>query len=66
MTSRSGQDISPEWLTWYGMRVGLSHNEALDVPVGELLSLIAVEQIKNEGAKLKTDHYDEDIIPDLR
>lgn len=48
------------------MRVGLSHNEALDVPVGELLSLISVEQIKNEGAKLKTDHYDEDIIPDLR
>ena len=48
------------------MRVGLSHNEALDVPVGELLSLIAVEQIKIEAAKLKTDHYDEDIIPDLR
>lgn len=31
--------------------MGLSRNESLLIPVGELMSLIAVHQIKTEGAK---------------
>ncbi len=34
---------------WYGMAVGLTYTEALDVPFGELLDYIAIEQIKREG-----------------
>lgn len=36
------------------------------MPYGELLSLIAVEQIKVEGAKYKRPAtYDEEVIPDI-
>lgn len=37
----------------------------LDLPYGELLDLIAVHQIKCEGARLKRALSDEDIIPDV-
>lgn len=41
--------------------------EILYLPFGQLLDLIAIEQIKNEGAELETLLSDEDIIPiDLR
>lgn len=46
--------------------MGLEYNQALDLPRGELLSLIAVEQIKREGYRLRrwvTD--DEEAIPDV-
>lgn len=46
--------------------MGLSYAQALDLPLGELLDLIAVEQVKHEGVKLKTWVDDEDAIPDLR
>lgn len=35
------------------------------MPYGELLSLIAAEQIKNEGFRQKYVLSDEDIIPDI-
>lgn len=35
------------------------------MPFGELLDLIACHQIKHEGAKLKEEADDEDMIPDL-
>lgn len=41
------------------MKIGLTRDESLSVPLGELLDLIAVEQIKNEGAKLKENETDE-------
>lgn len=46
--------------------MGLSREETLDIPFGELLDLIAVHQIKTEGARLKRALSDEDIIPDVR
>ena len=33
------------------MRVGFSYQEALDQPVSVLQSMMAIEQIKHEGAK---------------
>ena len=51
---------------WYAMRIGLTYNEALDISLGELRTLIAIEQIKTEGAKEKIALTDEDIIPDVR
>lgn len=51
---------------WYGMRVGLTYDQALDIPFGELLDYVAIEQIKTEGARRKKVLTDEDIIPDVR
>lgn len=51
---------------WYGMRVGLTYEQALDMPYGELLTLIAIEQIKVEGFKQKYALSDDEIIPDVR
>lgn len=51
---RDGKPVSnaAEWLLWYGLRVGLSYRETHAVPLGELMDLASVEQVKNEGAKL--------------
>lgn len=51
---------------WYGMAVGLTYNEALTIPFGELLDYIAIEQIKREGSKLRQVLTDDEIIPDVR
>ena len=37
---------------WYALKVGFSWEEALDQPVGRLLTLMAIEQIKHEGAQI--------------
>lgn len=59
--------MTPEWLIWYGLRIGLSYDETLDIPFGTLLSLIAAERIGVEGWRYKRPQKtDEDIIPDLR
>jgi len=34
------------------MRLGLRYQDALSLPHGELLDLIAVEQVKHEGFRL--------------
>ena len=34
---------------WYGLRVGLTYEQALDIPYGELLDFMAIERIKTEG-----------------
>ena len=49
----------PEWLLWYGLRVGLSYREAHALPLGELLELISIEQVKKEGAKIALSEEDE-------
>ena len=41
------------WFLWYGLRIGLSYDMAMCLPFGELADLIAMEQIRNEGAKKK-------------
>lgn len=38
---------------WYGLKTGLTRREALSIPFAQLLNLIAIEQIKNEGAERK-------------
>ena len=48
------------------MRIGLTYRETLDIPIGELKTLIAIEQIKTEGATEKFVLTDEEIIPDVR
>lgn len=45
--------MTSAWLLWYGMKIGLSRRETLALPFGELLDFIAIQQIKNEGAKRK-------------
>ena len=40
---------------WYGLKIGLSYEAVFSIPMGELLDLIAVEQVKHEGAKLVND-----------
>lgn len=40
-----------EWHIWYGLKIGLSYEWIYTMPFGELCDLIAVEQIKQEGAK---------------
>lgn len=45
--------------------MGLTRTEALDIPFGELLDLIAVHQIKQEGARPRWATPDEEIIPDV-
>lgn len=59
-------ELPPEWLIWYGMKVGLTYDQALTIPIGELKDYIAIEQVKHEGAILCGYQDDEDIIPDLR
>ena len=45
----------------------MSYDRALDIPLGELKDLIAIEQIKHEGARLREYPIDDDeAIPDLR
>lgn len=52
---------------WYGMRVGLTYDQSLDIPFGELLDFVAIEQIKAEGFRQKRIlPQDEEIIPDVR
>lgn len=47
------------WFLWYGLKIGLTYREASAMPFGYLLDLIAVEQIKNEGAKEKKPDNDD-------
>lgn len=35
---------------WYALRIGFSYEEALRQPVSRILTLMAIEQIKAEGA----------------
>lgn len=58
--------MTAAWFLWYGMAIGMSREETLDIPYGELLDMIAIHQIKCEGAKLRRTMSDEDIIPDVR
>ena len=49
------------------MRVGLTYDQALTIPFGELLDFVAIEQIKAEWfSRRKTTTKDEEIIPDVR
>lgn len=52
---------------WYGMAAGLTYDQALDIPAGELLDYMAIQQIKREHFRpRKIQTTDEEIIPDVR
>lgn len=53
--NRPGETVrlTPEWFLWYGLKIGLTYDQTMDLPLGELLDLVAIEQIKHEGARLK-------------
>ena len=42
------------------MKIGLSYATAYALPFGELCDLIAVEQLRNDGAKMKKSKVQED------
>lgn len=46
--------------------MGLTYTQALDIPFGELLDYIAIEQVKREGFRLRHAMTDDEIIPDVR
>lgn len=37
---------------WYALRIGFTYEEALIQPVSRVLTLMAIEQVKAEGARL--------------
>lgn len=49
----NGSEMTTGWFLWYGLRIGLSYDTAMNLPFGQLADLIAMEQIRNEGAKRK-------------
>ena len=61
-----GNRLNPAWFLWYGLQAGLPYQAALDAPFGEILDLMAIQQIKREGARERGSLTDEDIIPDVR
>lgn len=42
---------------WYALRIGFSYEEALDQPVSRVQTLMAIEQIKCEGARFAEDPF---------
>lgn len=56
---------SPEWFLWHGLHIGLDYNTTLDLPHGELLTLISAQNIYN-GAPDESNakNNDFDAIPD--
>ena len=58
--------IRDRWYLWYGLTLGLTYDQSLDLPFGELMDLISIEQIKHEGMVRRRVLTDEDIIPDVR
>lgn len=56
---------SPEWFLWHGLHMGLDYNTTLDLPHGELLTLISAQNIYN-GAPDESNakNSDFDAIPD--
>ena len=61
-TTRRGISVFEHYL-WQGLHIGLDYNTALDIPFGELLSLIGEEAIQN-GAKERIRNSQADVIPD--
>lgn len=49
---------------WYGLHIGLDYNTALDIPHGELLSLINEEMLQSGTAEEKITNSEEDPFPD--
>lgn len=50
---------------YYGLQVGLTYEQTMDIPIGLLLDLAAIHMIKHEGARRAGVLTDDDIIPDI-
>ena len=48
-----------EYYIWYGLKIGLTYIQTLYILFGMLCDLIAIEQLKHEGAKIKKTDEDE-------
>lgn len=46
---------------WYGLRLGLLYEEVRAFPLGELLDLISIEQIKREGYTRRVRETEDDF-----
>ena len=57
--------MTPEWLIWYGLHLGLDYTQTHDIVVGELMDLITIDQIKKGELSSRVDD-DYEIIPDVR
>lgn len=64
--SKKPKNLKPtiERMIWYGLHLGLDYNTLLDIPHGELLTLINEEQIQTGTAEEKLMNSDEDPFPD--
>lgn len=51
--------MTPEWFLYYGLMIGMTRDETLSIPYSQLLDLIAVHQIKQEGAEAKPTEAEE-------
>ena len=51
---------------WYGLRVGLTYEQALDIPYGERGDFVAIERIKREGFVRRRTLTDDEIIAAVR
>ena len=47
---------------WYGLHIGLTYDETLDLPLGELLTLINIDQIKSGIAREKKEETFWDLL----
>ena len=56
---------STQWCIWYGIHIGLSYQEAWCILFGELCDLIAIYQIKFEGAKEKTQRKSKESMEEI-
>ena len=51
---------------WFGLKIGLSYQQTHDIPMGELLDLIAIEQIKRGEAQYYSEQDDLDELLNVR
>lgn len=54
------------WFVYYGLRLGLTRDETIVLRIGEMLDLIACDQIYNGIAEQKTEEMPFDEVMKLR
>lgn len=50
---------------WYGLKMGLSYEVAQEIPLSQLLDLISVHQIKEEGFRYQKPMNDEEELQSI-
>lgn len=57
--------MTSPWFLWYGMHLGLSREEAQTIPLCDLLDLICIQQIKEEGFRYRQPMNDEQELKSI-